>query len=70
MFWRNFAGAVGETKGTWQGAAESPAGSRGRVAEGGQGEPHESVAILAHGVTKGESKCAVWMLFRKLLKGC
>ena len=46
MFWRNFAGAVGETKGTWQGAAESPAGSRGRAAEGGQGEHHEAVGFL------------------------
>ena len=30
-------------------AVESPAGFRGRAAEGGQGEPHEAVAFLALG---------------------
>ena len=32
-------------------AAESPAGSRGRAAEGGQGEPNEAVGFLALGET-------------------
>jgi len=40
-----------ETKGTWRRVctAESPAGSRGRAADGDQGKPHDAVGFLALG---------------------
>ena len=40
-----------ETKGTWRRVctAESPAGSRGRTADGDQGKPHDAVGFLALG---------------------
>ena len=49
LFWRSYAGGVRLKVHGEECAAESPAGSRGRAAEGGQRKPHEAVGFLALG---------------------
>ena len=49
LFWRSSAGGVILNVHGEECAAEFPAGSRGRAAEGLKGKPHKAVGFLALG---------------------